>query len=186
MPKIVHIPRKAFEKGAYADYPIAIRIADSFWQLADVYHPKQQPFAFAFSDSKLGEPGAISELDASLIMHILLIARANNENVVVHCEAGISRSGAIAQFAIDALGFEDEVPPNSEEGATWRVPNKTVMSRLYEIHSLHEMHEERLKHISTYSWSDLAEVGKRLGLEFPLSGKSIEKLFNHILTKELS
>lgn len=186
MPKIVHIPRKAFEQGAYADYPIAIRIADSFWQLADVYHPNQQSYAFAFSDAKLGEPGAISELDASLIMHILLIAKANNQNVVVHCEEGISRSGAIAQFSIDALGFEDEAIPSSEKGEIWRVPSKTVMSRLYEIHSLHEMSDEKFKRVPTYSWQDLIEEGNRLGLEFPLNGKSIEKLVNHVLAKEFS
>jgi rhodanese-related sulfurtransferase len=184
MPKIVHISRKAFEQGAYADYPIAIRIADSFWQLADVYHPKQQPYAFAFSDVDAGEPGAISELDASIIIGILHYAKGNDQNVVVHCEAGVARSGAVAQFAIDALGFENEVAPATEEDEAWRMPNELVMSRLYEIHALYEMHEDSLHQAPTYSWDILMEEGKRLGLEFPLSSSSITKLVNHMLATE--
>jgi predicted protein tyrosine phosphatase len=133
MPKIVHVSRKAFEQGEYADYPIAIRIADSLSQLADVNNQQQQSYAFAFLDVEEDQVGVISQTDAGLIAHVLLTAKANNENVVVHCEAGVSRSGAVAQFAIDALGFEDEVAPATEEGDAWRVPNKLVMSRLRSV-----------------------------------------------------
>jgi hypothetical protein len=36
----------------------------------------------------------------------------------------------VAQFAIDVLGFEDEVPENTEEGKQWREPNKLVLATL--------------------------------------------------------
>lgn len=130
MPKIVHISRKAFEQGLYAHYPVAIRIADRFDQLTEIVNPTQQSYAFAFLDVDECESDSISEADASLIVHTLMTAKANNEDVVVHCEAGISRSGAVAQFAIDHLGFQEEVAPNSEEGKHWRFPNSCVLAML--------------------------------------------------------
>lgn len=133
MPKIVHISRKAFEQGLYANYPIAIRIADSFDQLAPVNNPTQQSYAFAFLDVDECESDSISEADAGLIVHTLLRAKANNEDVVVHCEAGISRSGAVAQFAIDVLGFEDEIAPAVDGESPWRVPNDFVYLELWRI-----------------------------------------------------
>ncbi|MCL5796132.1 MAG: hypothetical protein M1579_01360 [Gammaproteobacteria bacterium] len=46
--------------------------------------------------------------------------------------------------------------------------------------------DDIVKHVPTYSWQELVEEGNRLGLEFPLNGKSIEKLVNHVLAKEFS
>lgn len=126
LPKIVHISRKVFEQGLYANYPVAIRIADSIEQLTPVNNPKQQSYAFAFLDVDESESGSISEADASLIVHTLMTAKANNEDVVVHCEAGISRSGAVAQFAIDVLGFEDEIAPTVDGESPWRMSNDFV------------------------------------------------------------
>ena len=47
----------------------------------------------------------MSEKDANLINVIL---QGNEDaNVLVHCIAGVSRSGAVAQFAVDFLNYED-------------------------------------------------------------------------------
>lgn len=185
MPKIVHISRKAFEQGLYANYPIAIRIADSFDQLTEVANPAQQSYAFAFLDVDECESDSISEADASLIVHTLMTAKANNEDVVVHCEAGISRSGAVAQFAIDVLGFEDEKAPDSVEGESWRLPNHCILNMLYKAHKFTmPFHKQNhCKYKSEYVWSELVQEAKRLGLEFPLSANGITILVNHVLAK---
>jgi predicted protein tyrosine phosphatase len=53
----------------------------------------------------MGTHHPISAKDAAKIYDILVRASEMNIDVIVHCAAGICRSGAVAQFAIDYLGF---------------------------------------------------------------------------------
>jgi predicted protein tyrosine phosphatase len=48
----------------------------------------------------------IQEEQAKQIVTILKEALANDQNVIVHCTAGICRSGAVAEVGV-AMGFED-------------------------------------------------------------------------------
>jgi protein-tyrosine phosphatase len=58
-------------------------------------------------------------------------AKQNNHAVLVHCVAGISRSGAVAQFAIDYLGFEDVMlKQHARNKKVWRLPNAGVLKAL--------------------------------------------------------
>lgn len=59
---------------------------------------------------------------AEEIVRALLEASENNYDVVVHCMAGVSRSGAIVEFAVNELGFEDP--------ETFRNPNKYIVQLL--------------------------------------------------------
>lgn len=63
----------------------------------------------------------IDDGDAKSIASVLLSAKKNGQNVIVHCFAGVSRSGAIVQAAID-IGFKDP--------ETYRAPNDFVYSKI--------------------------------------------------------
>ncbi len=73
----------------------------------------------------------ISEQQSLEIAQILINAEKDNKNVIVSCQAGISRSGAIAQVAEELLGFE----PNKQ--SCLRHPNKyvyaTVRDKILEL-----------------------------------------------------
>lgn len=64
---------------------------------------------------------ACSQRDADAIAQILTTALCNKQNVIVHCWAGVCRSGAVAQAAID-IGFHDV--------GAYRSPNKLVLRKV--------------------------------------------------------
>jgi len=78
-------------------------------------------YRFTFDDVDEGDPNCIEEKQASDLCDILEGALEKNLNVIVHCGAGISRSGAVVEFGT-MLGFEDT-------GKT-RIPNAAVKSAL--------------------------------------------------------
>lgn len=80
----------------------------------------QFEFYDVVKDSFLGE--SISDEQALKIFNILLKAKENDYDVVVHCAAGMSRSGAVVEFAVNYLGFDD---PYFD-----REPNKLVLKKL--------------------------------------------------------
>lgn len=68
-------------------------------------------------------PESITDLQASRIANILVDSLAKEQNVIVHCHAGIFRSGAVVEAGV-RLGFN---PPD-----TFRCPNPNVLKRLLE------------------------------------------------------
>lgn len=72
------------------------------------------------SMSMMGE-FAITDAQAKEIAHLLKHAKDNHMNVVVHCHAGIFRSGAVAEVGIK-LGFQDT--------DAFRCPNRLVKRKL--------------------------------------------------------
>lgn len=72
------------------------------------------------SMTDLGE-FAITDVDAVKISKLLVHALESHMNVVVHCYAGIFRSGAVAEVGIQ-LGFEDT--------DAFRCPNRLVKKKL--------------------------------------------------------
>jgi len=66
---------------------------------------------------------AITHEDAKIIADALKMALDKCMNVVVHCHAGVCRSGAVAEVGV-MLGFQDT--------ETFRIPNLLVKSRLME------------------------------------------------------
>lgn len=96
--------------------------------LIQLYDPCTQPpkpgwcgwgeiHQFCFLDVNTG-PGAITTMQAKQIADILRHAKEADVNVVVHCHAGICRSGAVVEAAVTALGFADT--------GQWRQPNVLV------------------------------------------------------------
>jgi protein-tyrosine phosphatase len=88
-----------------------------------------QTHRFIFADANEGDAHAISHEQAQQLLAILQDAKENSHHVLVHCVAGISRSGAVAQFAIDYFGFDDVVSKVSHR-AQWRLPNVGVVKAL--------------------------------------------------------
>lgn len=69
------------------------------------------------------EAVAINKEQGAAIATILRTALANNTNVIVHCTAGVCRSGAIVEAGV-RLGFVD-----AEE---YRAPNQRVLAYVLE------------------------------------------------------
>lgn len=115
MPKIQNVSRACIEAGCHlptnqGNGAILIQISDP-----DVEHPIpfryfERTYQFKFLDieestaciNPAWRPG---RNDAYAIASILLWALDNHKDVVVHCHAGICRSGAVAE-AGEMLGFE--------------------------------------------------------------------------------
>jgi len=80
------------------------------WDFSEVYR-------FKFLDIEEDSPLAITNEQAERLVRILKDALQKNQNVVVHCVAGICRSGAVVEVGIQ-LGFQDT--------ETYRQPNLRV------------------------------------------------------------
>jgi len=97
-------------------------------------HEFKQVTQILFDDAEDGDEGLlIEEDDAQLIASVLRQALFNGDNVVVHCHAGLCRSGAVAECGV-MLGFDDT---NME-----RIPNRRVKRMLRKALNL------------TQSWED--------------------------------
>lgn len=102
MPTIQRLSCGAYAAGEFTARPgfIAIRIAGRASHFADVLpaglHAEHR---FEFEDvEREGEPGwegHITEEEADQIVALLLQARSEGRDVVVHCGQGIYRSGAV-------------------------------------------------------------------------------------------
>ena len=67
---------------------------------------ERHDFEFLDADDGFPEECLISDAQAQEIVGLLQHALANNMNVVVHCTAGLCRSGAVAEVGV-MMGFGD-------------------------------------------------------------------------------
>ena len=102
---------------------LLIRIVDPDMEFTPVKYPFERTLEFKFLDAEEG-PNCITQLDADIIVTALMQASKRRTNVIVHCHAGICLSGAVAEFAISRLGFNDT--------GTYRQPNLLVKQMLNE------------------------------------------------------
>lgn len=86
---------------------------------------------FNFEDIEEDEEWAISDEQAQEIANLLRRAYENNMNVIVHCHAGLCRSGAVVECGI-FLGFN---PPDR-----LRLPNTLVKKKIMKALG-HEINE---------------------------------------------
>lgn len=101
------------------DNTILIQIQD--WDTVEFSHIKFKKdfkaiYRFRFDDIDIGS-NAITEDQAKDIADKLLYAKKWGQSVVVHCHAGLCRSGAVVECGV-ILGFADT--------GTKRIPNTTV------------------------------------------------------------
>ena len=131
MPLIENVPMFAVELGSHrinAKNAYLISITDPKDKKPEIAGKFAEVHYFKFHDlEKIPEdmPDAIlmNDADATKIISILNKALAKNYDVVVHCGAGICRSGAVVEAAT-ALGF---VPVHNN-----RIPNLHVKRKLFE------------------------------------------------------
>ena len=83
-------------------------------------------FEFLDAEDKDGFPDEtkISDAQAQEIVDLLKHALANNMNVVVHCMAGLCRSGAVAEVGV-MMGFAD--------AERTRIPNIRVKHKMMKV-----------------------------------------------------
>jgi predicted protein tyrosine phosphatase len=79
---------------------------------------------------------AITDTQAVQIAKLLVHAFESNMNVIVHCHAGIFRSGAVTEVAIQ-LGFEDT--------ESFRCPNRLVKKKLLKALGLPHKDKEHMQ-----------------------------------------
>jgi predicted protein tyrosine phosphatase len=113
MSKIQNVSLIDFLKGEHIPAKYAIRIVDEEnlftlkeWKNQSSFN-SENVLPLIFFDVDQSEKGFMSSEQAEKIISLLNKALEDKADVVVHCVMGVSRSGAVAQFAIDFLGFED-------------------------------------------------------------------------------
>jgi protein tyrosine phosphatase len=113
MSKIQNVSLIDFLAGDHIPAKYAIRIVDEDnlftlkeWKNQSSFNP-ENVLSLIFSDVNQNDTGFINNIQAEKIISLLTKALEDKTDVIVHCVMGVSRSGAVAQFAIDFLGFED-------------------------------------------------------------------------------
>ena len=109
------------------DRAVLIQIVDPAYEFPTPKHNFALRYRFEFLDIEK-ETGALSEFaitdeQAKEIALILGLALDERRNVVVHCHAGICRSGAVAEVGV-MMGFTDS--------GAFRMPNILVKRKLME------------------------------------------------------
>ena len=128
-PWIENISLDDIRKGYHYDAgfnSMLIQIVDPDMEFPTPKHEFRRVYQFKFLDVEDGEltyGEAITNEDAKGIAQALQEAMDNGMNVVVHCHAGVCRSGAVAEVGV-MLGFRDT--------EKFRVPNLMVKKKLME------------------------------------------------------
>ena len=132
MPQIINVSYRDVEAGSYPHKPnsVLIQITDPDTDAPNTYYQFAAKHHFKFHDVEKNDFAGefpyvpkvlISNGDAEKIANVLADALKNDYNVVVHCHAGLCRSGAVAEVGV-MMGFED--------GGRPRIPNLLVKRRL--------------------------------------------------------
>ena len=97
--------------------------ATSWWP--SPAHEFKETYQFEFLDAEdtdgFPDEAKISDAQAAEIVNLLKHALSNHMNVVVHCYAGLCRSGAVAEVGV-MMGFQD--------AERTRIPNLRVKQKL--------------------------------------------------------
>lgn len=102
-----------------------IQIVDPAMEFPEPKHQFKETHQFEFLDLEQedpwGEEFKITDLQAQQLVQLLQRALDNCMNVVVHCVAGVCRSGAVCEVGV-MLGFDDT--------ETYRAPNLMVKHKM--------------------------------------------------------
>lgn len=116
MPYIKNISRKSLIEGQHptaSDDTVLMQIADCIQEFPEPTPGNKFKAIHQFNfmdveedDAMFPEEAKITQEQAKEIVGILKNALANNQNVIVHCNAGLCRSGAVAEVGV-MMGFDD-------------------------------------------------------------------------------
>lgn len=132
MPWIEHVSLNAIETGWHTEPHncILIQIVDHDMEFpTPKYSSKfKEIYTFKFLDLEYKDPLPdelkISEVQAAEIARILNLAYFFHYNIIVHCVAGVCRSGAVAEAA-ESIGYTIK-----NSGRSLRLPNLMVKHRI--------------------------------------------------------
>lgn len=135
MPWIENVGKDEVAKGRHFDpgqYSLLICINDPGSDWVEPSHKFAQIEKFEFldledTDTWCPEHVKFSDKQAERMVEILQVALAKRMNVVVHCTAGVCRSGAVVEVAC-MMGFTDT--------EKWRSPNLRVKHKMMGVLSL--------------------------------------------------
>jgi hypothetical protein len=131
MPWIENVAAADIPTGFHHDVGVnsmLISICDPLGWRPDAKQKFKERHDFEFLDAEdedgFPEEAKISDAQAEQIVELLQRALENRMNVVVHCTAGICRSGAVAEVGV-MLGFQD--------AEKFRIPNIRVKHKLMKV-----------------------------------------------------
>ena len=100
---------------------------DTFVDLNNIKNPNCLFLEMFDLENPLSE---FSEVEADKIKMLLDLTKLNPDaQLIIHCEAGLSRSGAIGCFACKYLGFDEEVFKSVNPNI---LPNSYILEFLYD------------------------------------------------------
>jgi protein-tyrosine phosphatase len=130
-PFIQNISKAAYAAGDHFDCgsrAIAIEILDPASASVTPKHKFETTHTFEFLDLEDGDDYVdefgITSYQASRLLEILKSALLNHQNVIVHCTAGMRRSGAVAEIGV-MMGFADT--------EAYRQPNLRVKQNMMDV-----------------------------------------------------
>ena len=125
-PCIINLPAYIIQSGAHTTYDkmVLIQIADNDQEFITPKWDFDFIYRYRFMDSE--DSTGISESQAVQIANILDVCLKEGYNVLVHCNAGLCRSGAVVEYGV-AIGFEDT--------RKIRMPNLRVKRMLFDRRS---------------------------------------------------
>lgn len=135
MPWITNVSYIDIKNGThpYDSNTILIQIVDPNMEFPKPTVPFVNVFQFEFLDTDLSgtdmDEFVMSDNQADSIAQILVNAYSLNQNVLVHCVAGLCRSGAVTEVGT-IIGFEDKFNFT-------RLPNVTVKCKLIQSLNLY-------------------------------------------------
>jgi predicted protein tyrosine phosphatase len=129
MPWIQNIALSDVKRGLHiapGDNAMLIQICDPPGDFPQPLYQFREVHQFQFldverNDEVLDEEMRCSQEQADELVRLLQHAQANNMNVIVHCHAGVCRSGAVCEVGV-MMGFQDT--------EAFRSPNLLVKHRM--------------------------------------------------------
>ena len=129
MPWIQNVAMSDIKKGLHiqpGDNAMLIQITDPAYGFPEPKYKFKEVHQFEFldieaNDFALDEAMRCSQEQADELVRLLQHALANRMNVIVHCHAGVCRSGAVCEVGV-MLGFDDT--------EVFRSPNLLVKHRM--------------------------------------------------------
>ena len=130
-PWIQNVSLADIPKGHHIDAGInamLIQIVDPAMEFPTPKHQFREVHQFEFldleRDDKWGEDFKVTDEQAQRLVELLQHAMANRMNVVVHCVAGVCRSGAVCEVGV-MMGFRDT--------EAYRSPNLLVKHKMMKV-----------------------------------------------------
>ena len=119
--------QKGFHRDPGAN-AMLIQIVDPAMEFPTPKHQFKETYQFEFLDleeyDQFAEEFKVTDAQAQHLVDLLKKAQDNDMNVVVHCVAGVCRSGAVCEVGV-MMGFQDT--------RVYRSPNMMVKHKMLKV-----------------------------------------------------